>query len=59
MMRINVVGTSGAGKSTFAKKLAEKLGHPSFLGNGGLLKIKKPSAGKLTARIKVFLAHSL
>ena len=28
MKRINVVGTSGSGKSTFAKKLAQQLGYP-------------------------------
>ncbi len=28
MNRINVVGTSGSGKSTFSKALAEKLGYP-------------------------------
>lgn len=28
LSRVNVVGTSGGGKSTFAKQLSEKLGHP-------------------------------
>ena len=28
MQRINIVGSTGAGKSTFAKQLAYKLGHP-------------------------------
>lgn len=28
MKKINVIGTSGSGKSTFAKKLSEKLGYP-------------------------------
>lgn len=28
LAKVNVVGTSGGGKSTFAKKLAAKLGHP-------------------------------
>jgi adenylate kinase family enzyme len=28
MKRINVIGTSGSGKSTFARALAAKLGHP-------------------------------
>ncbi len=28
MKRINIVGTSGSGKSTFAKKLAARLGYP-------------------------------
>jgi len=30
MKRINVIGTTGSGKSTFAKALAEKLGYPCF-----------------------------
>lgn len=28
MKRINVIGTTGSGKSTFAKRLAERLGYP-------------------------------
>ena len=28
MKRINVIGTSGSGKSTFSKKLADELGYP-------------------------------
>ncbi|WP_298867147.1 AAA family ATPase [uncultured Gimesia sp.] len=28
MKKINVIGTSGSGKSTFAKKLSKKLGYP-------------------------------
>lgn len=28
MKRINVIGTTGSGKSTFSKSLADKLGHP-------------------------------
>ncbi|WP_434362906.1 AAA family ATPase [Parasalinivibrio latis] len=30
MKRINVVGTSGSGKSTVSKRLAEKLGYPCY-----------------------------
>ena len=30
MKRINIIGTSGSGKSTIGKKLAEKLGYPYF-----------------------------
>lgn len=28
MKRINIIGTTGSGKSTFARRLAEKLGYP-------------------------------
>lgn len=30
MKRINVIGTTGSGKSTFSKQLAERLGYPSI-----------------------------